>query len=152
MLASERNQTMGGKGGKGGNLESLGYRSLSDDGAKGRKGPERVGNSFWPLYGGTQIFLEGPSGTANPLAGIAEIRKTYRGMSAGKYGNLFPGLCSGGKAFLPPNGTCPDRVDDALIPRLERELRAGADAGRPACGHRLELGVEAHAFQPPKEW
>ena len=46
-----------------------------------------------------------------------------------------------------------------------RELRAGADAGRPARGHRLEPGVETHAFgaidvmspnserfQPPKLW
>ncbi len=36
--------------------------------------------------------------------------------------------------------------DDALVPRLECELRAGADAGRPARGHGLELSIEAHAF------
>jgi hypothetical protein len=34
---AEKSKTSGGKGGKGGNLESLGNRPLSDDGAKRRK-------------------------------------------------------------------------------------------------------------------
>src|SRR4249920_1008890 len=38
------------------------------------------------------------------------------------------------------------KLGNLLVPCLEGELRAGADAGRPACGHGLELGVEAHAF------
>src|SRR5580700_8399138 len=59
----------------------------------------------------------------------------------------FSGPYSGTQVFLSSNGTCSERVDDgALVPRLEGELRAGADAGRPARGHGLELGVEAHAF------
>src|SRR5262245_20693085 len=32
------------------------------------------------------------------------------------------------------------------VPCLEGKLRARSDAGRPARGHGLELGVEAHAF------
>jgi hypothetical protein len=59
----------------------------------------------------------------------------------------FSGPYRGTQVFLSSNGTCSERVDDdALIPRLEGELRAGADAGRPARGHGLELGIEAHAF------
>src|SRR5690349_24759268 len=37
-------------------------------------------------------------------------------------------------------------VPAAPSARPEVELRARADAGRPARGHGLELGVEAHAF------
>src|SRR5580704_1060637 len=48
----------------------------------------------------------------------------------------FSGPYSGMQVFLSSNGTCSERVDDgALVPRLEGELRAGADAGRPARGH-----------------
>ena len=39
-------QMSGGKGGKGGNLESLGNRALFDEGAKWRKLAETGGNSF----------------------------------------------------------------------------------------------------------
>ena len=42
------------------------------------------------------------------------------------------------------------QVDGALVPCLERERHAGADAGRPAPGHHLELGVEAQAFRARK--
>jgi hypothetical protein len=40
-------QMSGGKGAKGGNLESLGNRGLADAAAKRRKLAETGGNSFW---------------------------------------------------------------------------------------------------------
>jgi len=42
------------------------------------------------------------------------------------------------------------QVDGALVPCLERKLPAGADAGRPAPGHHLDLGVEAQALHARK--
>jgi hypothetical protein len=42
-------KTTGGKGGKGGNLESLGNGALSDDGAKRRKPAETGGNPLQEL-------------------------------------------------------------------------------------------------------
>src|SRR3954463_16378297 len=46
---------------------------------------------------------------------------------------------SRGLQWTPANGD-PTNSDFALA-RPEVELRARADAGRPACGHGLELGV-----------
>jgi hypothetical protein len=50
-------QRSGGKGAKGGNLESLGNTGLADDGAKRRKPGETGGNPFWGPYSGAKVFL-----------------------------------------------------------------------------------------------
>jgi hypothetical protein len=47
----------GGKGAKGGNLESLGNTGTADDVAKRRKPAETGGNSFLGPYGGAKVFL-----------------------------------------------------------------------------------------------
>jgi len=66
----------GGKGGKGGNLESAGKTGPADDVAKRRKPAETGGNWFLRPYGGGKVFLEGLRGSVNSvaeIAGIAEI-------------------------------------------------------------------------------
>jgi hypothetical protein len=50
-------QMTGGKGAKGGNLESLGNTGTADDVAKRRKPAETGGNSFLGPYGGAKVFL-----------------------------------------------------------------------------------------------
>jgi hypothetical protein len=61
-------QMSGGKGAKGGNLQSLGNRALFDDGAKRRKLAETGGNSFWGAHGGAKKVFSGAR--IAPLAAI----------------------------------------------------------------------------------
>ena len=50
-------QMTGGKGAKGGNLDSLGNTGPADDVAKRRKPAETGGNPFWEPHSGTKEFL-----------------------------------------------------------------------------------------------
>jgi hypothetical protein len=61
-------QMTGGKGAKGGNLESLGNRGPADDVAQRRKPAETAGNSFLGPYGGAKVF----SG-----AGLGPLRRAF---------------------------------------------------------------------------
>src|ERR1700730_19448195 len=65
-------QMSGGKGAKGGNLESLGNTGPADDVATRRKPAETGGNLFLGPYSGAKVFLEGLRETPNSLAETAE--------------------------------------------------------------------------------
>src|SRR6266851_5972649 len=56
MPADLRRQMIGGKGAKGGNLESPGKTGPADDVAKRRKPAETGGNSFWAPHSGAKVF------------------------------------------------------------------------------------------------
>ncbi len=49
-------QMTGGKGAKGGNLESLGNTGPADDATQRRKPAETGGNPFWGPYSGAKVF------------------------------------------------------------------------------------------------
>src|SRR5216683_4414390 len=65
-------QMSGGKGAKGGNLESAGKTGPADDVAKRLKPAETGGNSILEPYSGGKVFLEGLRETPNSVAEIAE--------------------------------------------------------------------------------
>ena len=72
-------QMSGGKGAKGGNLESAGKTGPADDAAKRRKSAETGGNSFLGPCSGAKVFPEGLRETPNSLAETAETPETHHG-------------------------------------------------------------------------